>query len=626
MCRALALLPLLLAACSPWLRSSTQRAPASANADFARATEAFFHTYLADHPGFGVSLGYHEFDGRLPDVSRQGIERSIEHLREAERRFAAFAPEDLGFTEQLERDTLLLTIRSDLQGYLELRSPWRNPIGYDGALELDGYLSRDYAPLEQRARAVIAIARGAPAYLAAARANLEPVLPEPWVEIARFEIDGQLDFLHAGLKEALAPLTDPGLRRELDEALVDLAGALEAQRAFLDARRASADQSHVLGANALARVLAVQEDVDLDLATISAIGRADLERNQQALAEAVRAVDPSRPAAQVIEELKSLKPADVLSEARRQAEDARRFVIEHDLVGLPSNATAEVREAPPYDRSVAAMLDSAGPFEPDGMPSFYLISPPDPGWSAAEQRDYVPDTWDLLVVTTHELYPGHFVDDLHRRAMRSRVLKSFWHQLTGEGWAHYAEELMWEQGFTGRDPRFRVAQLREALIRDVRLVCAVGIHAEGMSLDECARRMREDAFLDEAGARQEAMRGTYDPTYLSYTLGKHLILALREEWRAKMGPRFSLRAFHDRFLACGGAPISAVRRALLGDHSADSSSRGSRDGATALESERLDRSSSRWGDSGNSAVGSKPIGISTVVLRSVEQRHEGLDP
>ncbi len=563
MCRSLAVLPLVLTACGPWLRSGAVRAPAPANAEFARATEAFFHTYLDDHPGFGVSLGYHELDGRLPDVSPRGIERAIEHLHDAERRIAAFAPEDLGFTEQLERETLLLTIRSDLQNYLELRSPWRNPIGYDGALELDGYLSRNYAPLEQRARAVIAIARGAPAYLAAARANLHPVLPEPWVEIARFEIAGQLDFLHAGVKEALAPLTDPGLRRDLDEALMGLAGALEAQLAFLDARRARADQGHILGANGLERLLAVQGGVELDLATISAIGRADLERNQRALAEAVRAVDPTRPAAQVIEELKSQKPVDVLVEARRQAEEARQFVIEHDLVGLPSDATAEIREAPPYDRTAAAMLDSAGAFEPDDMPSFYLISPPDPGWSAQEQRDYVPDTWDLLVVTTHELYPGHFVDDLHRRAMRSRVLKSFWHQLTGEGWAHYAEELMWEQGFTGRDPRFRVAQLREALIRDVRLVCAVGIHAEGMRLDECARRMREDAFLDEAGARQEAMRGTYDPTYLAYTLGKHLILALREEWRAELGPRFSLRAFHDRFLACGGAPISAIRRAML---------------------------------------------------------------
>ncbi|MFN7950171.1 MAG: DUF885 domain-containing protein [bacterium] len=563
MCRSVAVLPLLLAACAASPKRVSDVSVASANEELARATDAFFHTYLADHPGFAVSLGYHDRDGRLPDVTPAGLERTIAHLREAERRFAAFVPESLGPTEQLERETLLLALRTDLHTYVELRAPLRNPIWYDGNLELDGYLSRDYAPLAQRARAVAAIARGAPAYLAAARANLEPVLPEPWVEVARFEIDGQLEFLRTGVREALAPLTDVALRRELDEALAGMARALEEQRAFLDARRATANQGHVLGASGLARAIAVEEGVDLDLASIAAIGRADLERNQRALADAVHAIDATRSAADVIRDLKQQKPADVLAEARRQAADARRFVIEHDLVGLPSSAVAEVREAPPYDRSAAAMLDGAGPFEPETMPSFYLISPPDPRWSPEEQRDYVSDTWDLLVVTTHELYPGHFVDDLHRRAMRSRVLKSFWNQLVGEGWAHYAEELMWEEGFADRDSRFRLAQVIEALIRDVRLECAIGIHAEGMSIDQCARRMREVAFLDEAGARQEAVRATYDPTYLSYTLGKHLIRQLREEWHAKMGERFSLRAFHDRLLACGGAPLPAIRHALL---------------------------------------------------------------
>ncbi len=563
--RRIALLAALAVGCSRLPGGALRGAEGGDDARFAAASEGFLGAHLDANPSLAVSLGYHDYDGKLGDVSSAGLAAEVRRLRTALTTFEAFDPRELSTVHQLERETLLLTIRGDLHTLTELRSPWRNPIFYDGDLELDRYLTRDYAPLAERARAIVALARAAPGYLAAARANLEEHLPAPWLTIAIFEIEGQLEFLSGDLRTALAPITEPGLRAELDDALTTLARALEEQRAFLVARQARADQSHVLGAAGLERVISVYEGVDVRLDDLERLARDAVARDADELVAAAREIDPARPLAEVVAEVLGVKPLDVLVEARRQSAEARRFILEHDLMGLPGKALAEVREAPPYARTASAMLDGAGPFEPETMSSFYLISPPDPRWSTAEQRAYLPSTWDLMVITTHELYPGHFVDGLHRRAIPSRVLKSFWHQLVGEGWAHYTEQLMWEEGFVRRDPRYHVAQLVESLIRDQRLLCAVGIHARGMSVDECADRMRAVAFVDGPAARDEAVRGTYDPTYLSYTLGKHLILELREELRAREGERFRLRDFHDRFLALGGAPFPAIRRALLGE-------------------------------------------------------------
>lgn len=562
--RRIALLAALAVSCSRLPGGALPGVEGGADARFAAATEGFLGAHLDANPSLAVSLGYHYYDGKLADVSAAGLAAEGARLRTALTTFEAFDPRELSTVHQLERETLLLTIRGDLYTLTELRSPWRNPIFYDGDLELDRYLTRDYAPLAERARAIVALARAAPGFLAAARANLEERLPAPWLAIAIFEIEGQLEFLRGDLRVALAPVTEPGLRADLDDALANLARALDEQRAFLVARQARADQSYVLGAAGLERVISVYEGVDVHLDDLERLGRDAVARDTAELAAAAREIGATRPAAEVVREVLAVRPLDVLAEARRQSAEARQFVLERDLMSLPGEAVAEVRETPPYARTASAMLDGAGPFEPETMPSFYLISPPDPRLPPAEQAAYVPSTWDLMVITTHELYPGHFVDELHRRTIPSRVLKSFWHQLVGEGWAHYTEQLMWEEGFTRRDPRYRVAQLFESLVRDQRLLCAIGIHARGMTVDECAAAMREVAYQDAANAREEAVRGTYDPTYLSYTLGKHLILELREEVRAREGERFRLRDFHDRFLSFGGAPLPVIRRAMLG--------------------------------------------------------------
>ncbi len=254
----------------------------------------------------------------------------------------------------------------------------------------------------------------------------------------------------------------------------------------------------------------------------------------------------------------------VLPEARAQAVQTRKFVLEHEIATIPSEDVAEVRVTPPFLRWNFAFLDAAGPFETKPLPGFYYISPPDPLWPKAKQQGYLPATVDLYYVTVHELWPGHFLQLLHQKTNPSKVLKSFWNYAMGEGWAHYTEEMMWEAGAAKGDERNHIGQLLNALLRNVRFVSAIGLHAKGMSVAESERLFIDKAFQDEANASQQAVRGTFDPMYLSYTVGKLMILKLRQDWKAKVGNDYSLKAFHDRFLSYGAAPVPVIREAMLG--------------------------------------------------------------
>jgi len=255
----------------------------------------------------------------------------------------------------------------------------------------------------------------------------------------------------------------------------------------------------------------------------------------------------------------------VISEATAQSADMRKFLIDHEVVSIPSEDKAEVRESPPFMRWNFAFLDSAGPFESKPLPSFYYISPPDPKWPKAEQLAYIPFRGDLLFTTVHELWPGHFLHALHMKKNESKVLKTFGSYSMSEGWAHYAEEMMWDAGVGDGDPKVRIGMLQNALLRNVRFVSAIGLHTGDMTVDQSMAMFETKAFADKGNARQQAVRGTFDPGYLNYTLGKLMIRKLHDDWKAMKGSDYSLGAFHDEFLSYGGAPVPVIRRFMLGD-------------------------------------------------------------
>jgi uncharacterized protein (DUF885 family) len=261
--------------------------------------------------------------------------------------------------------------------------------------------------------------------------------------------------------------------------------------------------------------------------------------------------------------LEEKPPEGPVEAARRQLAGLRRFIEEKELVSIPGNEEALIAEAPAYQRWNSAFIDIPGPYDMH-LPSTYYISPPDPSWSPEERAAYLPGEADLLFVTIHEVWPGHFLQFLHSHRCESETGRLFVGYGFAEGWAHYAEELMWEVGFGDGDPRLRIGQLQNALLRNVRFLVAIGLHTGRMTLDDAERMFREQAFQDPANARQQAARGTFDPAYLNYTLGKLMVRKLRADWTAERGGRRAWRDLHDRLLSFGGPPLPLVRRALLG--------------------------------------------------------------
>jgi uncharacterized protein (DUF885 family) len=246
----------------------------------------------------------------------------------------------------------------------------------------------------------------------------------------------------------------------------------------------------------------------------------------------------------------------------------RSFVVEHKLVRIPSDDPILVDQAPPYQATNFAYINPAGPFD-KGMPSTYYIAPPDPSWPKAEQDAYTPGLADLMSTSVHEVWPGHFLHSLHSNRSESLFGRLFLSYAYTEGWAHYAEEMMWEAGLSGGlaggRAEYRVGQVNKALYRNVRYICAIGMHTQGMKVEQCERMFREDAFQDPGNARQQAARGTYDPGYLNYSLGKLMIRKLRDDWTATRGGREAWGAFHDAFLSFGGPPVPMARKAMMGD-------------------------------------------------------------
>jgi uncharacterized protein (DUF885 family) len=542
--------------------------PAAAAVDFAALANEVLDRQLAAHPERAVELGLHEHDGKLPDVSASGLAKDLERLRQDIAALEAVDVAQLDATQKVERAALLAALHDELFRLEVVRAPWTNPMSYVGALDLTPYISRDYAPIGQRAAAIIALAEAVPAQLQHARANLEPKLARTFIDTALLQVRGTAVFARTDVPAAMKSL--PKAERErLVAALETMAKALDEFAVHLEAARSRATDDFALGREAFTRMLAETQGIDVDLDRLRAALEADLERNLAATRAAAANIDPKATVAEVIARVAAdrPKPKDVLKTAAAQATDMRKFVVDKGIVSIPSEDVAEVVESPPFMRWNAAFLSGAGPFETAALPSFYYISPPDPKWPVAKQRAYVPDKSDLLFITIHEVWPGHFLHGLHLKKNPSRVLKSLWNYTSGEGWAHYTEEMMWDAGVS-EDPRVHLGQLRNALLRNVRALSAIGLHTQGWTVEQSKQMFLEVAFQDEASAEQQAVRGTFDPMYLSYTVGKLVILKLRDDVRAARETakeEFVLREFHDALLSFGAAPLGAVRSAMLGD-------------------------------------------------------------
>jgi hypothetical protein len=568
-----ALLALVLTACSGPQSSTPPQAAASAPPHDAwpEFAAGFIDSSFKADPFFGVQSGRHEYDGQMADWSAAGLDAEVARLHKARTDTAAFDGAALTPAERFERDYLLNVIDRQLFLRERARFPYTNPAWYVDQLDPEVYLNREYAPLATRLKGYIGYLRAVPQIAADIRANLKTPLPPSYAQRGIDSFGGFAEFYRKDAPAMFVSVEDPAAQRELAEASKTAAAAMESLTQWFRAESKHATGSYALGEPLFLEMLRATEQVDVPIAQLLEIGHADLERNTAALKDACAQYLPGGTLAACTDKMRADKSKDGAVEgARKQLEELRAFIVAKNVVTIPSEEKPQVAEAPPYNRWNAAYINIPGPYE-QGVAYVYNIAPPDPAWSAKERAEYVPGKASLLYTSVHEVWPGHFLQFQYANRNPSKIAALWVGYAYAEGWAHYTEELMWEEGLGDGSPEQHVGQINEALLRDVRFLSAIGLHTQGMTLAQSDQMFRESGFQDPGNARQQAARGTYDPQYLDYTLGKLMIRKLRADWVAQQSagktvdPKTYWHDFHDRFLSYGGPPIPMVRRAMVGD-------------------------------------------------------------
>lgn len=555
---ALLLTGIALVGCSG---GEQQQAPA---AESALPWETFVTRVIAEYyernPESAVDAGLHEYDGQISDYSLEALDEYALWLDAVAAEASAY--DDLEGIEAFERYYLLNQMRGQLFWLRESDYPKKNPLFYSASVSV--YVDREYAPLEERIVAYTQYISQVPEMLETMRENLEPPLPTPYLEIAAGVYAGFADYLESTVPGLFAAVEDEQLQRQFAAANSAAAEAVQQTADWLEELKVTGTDDYALGEERFLQMLRDTQGVDLSLAELKAAGAADLQRNLDALFEACAEFAPGASTRDCVLKVQNRKPPEgAVAGATRQLPALKEFLIENDIVSIPSDEEALVAESPPHRRFNMAYISIPGPFE-SGLPSVYYIAPPDPAWSEEDRLAYVPGETDLLAISVHEVWPGHFLQYLHSNRTENNVGRHFGTYTFSEGWAHYTEQMMVDAGLGDGDPEVRIGQLLNALLRNVRYMSAIGLHAEGMSVEESQAMFAEKAFQDFGNASQQAYRGTYDPGYLNYTLGKLMINKLRADWTAGRGGREAWGRFHDQFLSYGTPPIPLVRELMLG--------------------------------------------------------------
>jgi uncharacterized protein (DUF885 family) len=523
------------------------------------------------HPTYATLDGVHAHDDLLEDLSRHAIDSEAHALAGYLRRLDEIKQDALTPIERLEHRMLSANLQARMFD-LEVVRPWeRNPQVYSDliASSLAGQTLFSHAPASERARRVLSKLRQTPRLIQAARENIkEP--PGIFVKVGVETMKGALKFIDDELPRAFADLDDMHLLGDLADAQTEASHAVGAFLQDLEAMAPKARASFRLGRDKFEQKLRLEEGVTLPIDRLLAIAMRELHATQEAfrsLAGKLNGGDPLETWAKT----KAAHPApgELVSVGRKQLEELATFLERQSIITIPRGEEITVAPTPDFYRWSFASMWTPGPFETRPSRAYYYLTDVDPSWPADRQeehlRDYnYPALWSISI---HEVFPGHFLHYQHLRRVESKARKSILFSPASfvEGWAHYCEQMMVEAGFGRREHGLQLGQLAEALIRLARFVVCIRLHAEDMSVEQGVRFFREEAFMEEASARREAERGAFDPTYLVYSVGKLMLLKLRQDVKQQQGKGFSLRAFHDTLLGNGTAPFWLHRQLMLGD-------------------------------------------------------------
>ena len=487
-------------------------------------------------------------------------------------RLAAIDPATLTLDSALDREQLIHSVDARVLDIDTIRMWSKDPDTYSSEVTNAAYviMKRNYAPAADRLKALVAREKKLPAVLEEAHKNLtNPV--GIYTQIAVEQIDGNISFFKNDVPAAFAEVTDKALLAEFRQTNGDVMAALAAYKIFLQKELLpKATGSFAYGPGTYVNALSAAEAVDLPIDRLLQIAEADRQKNEAAFQAAGKKVDPSKPADRVMASLQLDHPpaAKLLQTTQDTLDSIRQFIVDHHIITIPPSDAAHVKETPPFMRSTtSASMDTPGPFEMAKLQAFYNMTLPDPRKPRAEQNDYMRNWYYAMIsnVSVHEVYPGHYIQFLYAKNFPSDVRKVFGANTNIEGWAHYCEQMMMDEGFHAGEPKYQLAQLQDALLRDVRFIVGIKMHTQGMTVDEATKLFETQAYQPHTVAIQEAKRGTSDALYGYYTIGKLMILKLRDDYKAKMGPQYSLQGFHDAFIKLGPLPLPLIRKAMLGE-------------------------------------------------------------
>jgi len=557
---------------------SPETAQDSAHADstFVKLSNEYLTNFFTWNPQFGTYLGLHEYDGKVRDFKKASLDSELAQLKEYQQQLNAFPKDSLSQNMNRDYRILLASINRSIFSIENTGDFYLNPMTYAGVLDVNIYIQRDFAPIEERMRSIIAIEEKAPEIFAAARENLEDSLAKPYVETAISIANGSASFLEKELVEALKDVQNDQLKDSFTAANKTAIAELRNFSSYLEKEKLPKAHNHyAIGKENYKKMLLYNEMLEITPEEILTMGMEELKKEQELFAVVAKKIDPDKSPIDVFEGLKKEHPTaeNLLPEARKNLESIRQFLIDKNIITIPSEVRVQVQETPQYARSTStASMDTPGPFEKKATQAFYYITPVEANWSPKQKEEWLTQfnyyTTDL--VSIHEAYPGHYVQFLKLNASPATTIeKVFGSYAFIEGWAHYTEKMMIEEGFGGPDSvtaaKYHLAQLDESLLRLCRLVVSIKTHCEGMTLEDATKFFQDNCYYEYKPAYQEALRGTFDPGYLSYTLGKLQILKLREDYKKQEGENYSLKQFHDTLLDHGMPPIELLREIMIND-------------------------------------------------------------
>jgi len=557
--------------------TSAPPTPAAGSGD--AAFDALVGEILQDHykrnPTLSTDLGIHTYDSQLDDYSRAAVDAEINASRAFKSRLEAVDAATLSASRQLDREFVLHALDSTILQGTEIKGWAKDPDSYSSGITNAAFImfKRNFAPAEERLKSLIAREKAMPAALAEARKNLENP-PQIYTQIAIEQIDGDIDLFRTAVPQAFASVRDEALLKEFRAANAAVVSALAEYKTWLKNDLLPKSKGEfAYGADLYHRRLVADEMVDTPLDQLLRIAEADLKKNQEAFAATAKQIDPSKTPMEVQAEVeKDHPPATKLLSSTQDTLDAiGKFLVDKSIITVPGAAQAKVVETPPFLRATTfASMDTPGPFETHATEAYYNVTLPDPSWNAKETEDYMRGWYYALIsnVSVHEAWPGHYLQFLYAKGFPSDARKVYGASTNIEGWAHYCEQMIIDEGFHAGEPKYRLAQLQDALLRDARFIVGIRMHTQGMTMAQAEDFFQKEGYQVAPVARSEAKRGTNDATYGYYTMGKLMILKLRDDYKAhqaKAGQPYSLQAFHDAFIKLGPLQLPLIRKAMLGD-------------------------------------------------------------